>query len=98
MIKILAMIGFMALVCIIVSVAIVAFYEIKETVESMKWRHKYKHRFDKPPTAACYCKDCVRWNSENGACSDQCNSRHMADDWFCCFAEPGKKEKSDDKN
>lgn len=96
MIKILAIIGFVALVCIIVSVAIVAFYEIKEGVENMKWRHKYKHRFDKPPIAACYCKDCVRWNSENGSCSDQCNSRCMADNWFCCFAEPKKKEKIDD--
>lgn len=93
MIETLAVIGFVALLFVIFSVATVAFYEIKECVEYMKWRHKYKHRFDKPPMAACYCKDCVRWNSETGECSDRCNSRHMADNWFCCFAEPRKKEK-----
>lgn len=22
------------------------------------WKHKYKNRFNKPPTAKCYCIDC----------------------------------------
>ena len=91
MIEILAIIGGVALFLIAFSVLTVMFYGIKETIENMKYDYRRKHRFDKPPTAACYCKDCVKWIEKTGVCLDNCNSRHMADCWFCCFAEPRKR-------
>lgn len=59
-----------------------------------EWR--CKHRFDKPPTAACYCIDC-KWHSVK---DNQCNNvtwadRHTPDNGFCYDAEPRKKD--DDK-
>ena len=60
MIEILAIIGGVALFLIAFSVLTVMFYGIKETIENMKYDYRRKHRFDKPPTAACYCKDCVK--------------------------------------
>ena len=47
-----------------------------------------KHRFSKTPTAKCFCRDCKKWNPGDGECSDPCNSRHMNEAWFCCFADP----------
>ena len=31
---------------------------VVDTIKNLKWKYKYKHRFDKPPLAKCYCKDC----------------------------------------
>lgn len=47
-----------------------------------KLKHKQKHRFSKAPTAACYCRDCDRWDSNKRECSGL-NSRKTKDDWFC---------------
>lgn len=52
------------------------------------YRKKYKNRFKKKPTAACYCKDCRQWIPETGCCTEPGNSKKMADNCFCCFAEP----------
>lgn len=32
---------------------------VLEKIKEIKRRYQYKHRFDKPPTAKCYCKDCI---------------------------------------
>ncbi len=90
-IKILAVIGGLALILLFCAIVISAFYGIKEVIENLKYDYQRKHRFDKPPTAACYCKDCAKWIEKTGECLDDCNSRHMADCWFCCFAEPRKR-------
>ena len=50
-----------------------------------------KHRFDKPPTAECYCKDCRLHGKDN-----QCfkfNGWRTADEWFCWDAEPKDKHR-----
>lgn len=47
-----------------------------------------KHRFDKPPTAECYCKDC-RQHGEDNQCF-KFNGKRTADEWFCWDAEPKK--------
>ena len=59
-------------------------YSINELI----YKYKYKHRFDKPPLAKCYCKDCKKWNPDTVACNDGYNSRLMGPAWFCCFADP----------
>ena len=75
------------------SAAIVDFIlnEIREAI----WVYKYKHRFDKPPTAACYCIDC----KFHGDAIDttRCTNRkdvvlQTADEWFCQAAEPKERE------
>ena len=60
---------------------------IHEFIDGKKYEHQYKHRFDKPPTAKCYCADCKYWWKENGSCS-QFTGYHTADCWFCWKAEP----------
>lgn len=83
-------IGFSATVSIIFALICVACIEIKEGIRNLKWRYKYKHRFDKPPTAACYCKDCKMHNSVTCRCGkfEWCT----ADNWFCWDADPREKE------
>lgn len=62
---------------------------IKCFVHYLKRQHQIRHRFDKPPTAKCYCIDCKYRFTH----TDQCNKfRGMVvpDDWFCGDAEPTK--------
>lgn len=72
---------FIGMLCYIVA-------SISRSINELIYKHKYKHRFDKPPLAKCYCKDCKKWNPDTGACDDGCNSRFMSSAWFCCFADP----------
>ena len=37
---------------------------IKELIRKLKIRYKQKHRFDKSPTAKCYCVDCIYHNNK----------------------------------
>lgn len=66
---------------------------VREFINSVKLKHKQKHRFDKPPTAKCYCIDCVHHNNETGRCW-RLKNWHTADNWFCWNAEPRKKEEN----
>lgn len=85
--KVLAGIGIISVICILVTIA-VAISDIDLKIEEYKRQYRIKHRFDKPPTAKCYCRDCNKWEPETGKCYDHCNSRLMADNWFCYSAEP----------
>lgn len=54
------------------------------------YTYKRKHRFDKPPTAECYCKDCVHRFPD-----DTCNRVRdifVEDDFFCKDAVPYKHD------
>lgn len=96
-------IGFIGLIVAILMVSAQEF--IKECVDEIKWRHKYKHRFDKPPKAKCYCYACENYG-KNGRYHDPTDNRcfahsgwHVADDWFCkdatpCKEDPGKETKT----
>ena len=67
---------------------------IKEQISDWKWQYKRKHRFDKPPVAQCYCKDCIYYRVYDGF--GKCGYGHIdenwniADSWFCWKAEPLK--------
>jgi hypothetical protein len=65
---------------------------ISNAIDEAKWTYKYRHRFDKPPTAACYCIDCKF--HEDGKDRTRCTSPrdHTADEWFCKAAKPKAKE------
>ena len=67
---------------------------IGEKIRKAIYRYKVKHRFDKPPTAECYCIDCQRYvprgKHPNGRCC-KFEGWYVADDWFCWDATPKKK-------
>ena len=69
---------------------------ISNEIHEAIWVYKYKHRFDKPPTAACYCIDC-KFHGDDVDLT-RCTNRkdvilQTADEWFCRAAEP--KERGD---
>lgn len=62
---------------------------IVDKINDLKWKYKYKHRFDKPPLAKCYCKDCRYYiaKENDGNCGVHAGWT-VADSWFCWSAEP----------
>lgn len=89
-----AFIGVVALFAAAFTVAMISIDRIKDAVDCAKRKYEYKHRFDKPPTAACYCIDCKYHNNETGECYrfEKCNLKCTADNWFCWCAIPRAKE------
>jgi len=63
-------------------------YFIRESIIDLRWKYKYKHRFDKKPIAKCYCNDCKYHGriDDNTLC--QLHDRHFPSDWFCKDAKP----------
>lgn len=59
-----------------------------------KWRYQYKRRFNKPPTAKCYCKDCRFHNDHTKQCG-KFDGWNTAEDWFCWDATPYKHKEGD---
>lgn len=60
-------------------------------IENLKLKYRQKHRFDKAPTAKCYCIDCVYHNNETGLCC-KFETWNTADNWFFWNADPRKTE------
>ena len=97
MIEFLALIGAMASTAVIVDMLIFAVIYLLEFIDKVKRKYRYNHRFDKPPTAKCYCIDCRHHDNETGLCyrfgETTKEYRCTADNWFCWEADPCKKEK-----
>lgn len=93
------LLGMATAVVIVWFILYVAHCGIKEWIHKLKWRYKCKHRFDKPPTAKCYCRDCKHHGSETNQCyrfgETTKEYRCTADNWFCWEAEPVEKDKED---
>lgn len=89
----LIVIGIGTLLAICGCVVVLVVTEIKEAIRELKRIWRYKHRFDKPPTAKCYCKDCKWHNDESNRCYKfhEHTNRRTADNAFCCEAEPRKE-------
>ena len=85
-----AAVGVIAVIFILATIAIVAINDIGLKIEEHQRQYRVKHRFNKPPTAKCYCRDCKFWIPENGEChaSHTAKGYYMADNWFCYSAEP----------
>lgn len=64
---------------------------VKSLTEKLKLKYKQKHRFDKLPTARCYCVDCKYHNNETGECY-RLSGWYTADCWYCWNAEPKEAE------
>ena len=97
MIEILAIIGGIASAAFIGCMLAFAWVYLLEFTDEVKFKYRYKHRFDKPPTAKCYCIDCGYHDNETGQCyrfgETTEEYRCTADNWFCWEADPRKKEK-----
>lgn len=77
---------FVSILCIAVIFTIAMV--ILELIKNLYVRYKIRTRYNKKPTAKCYCRDCKKFNPETGECGDPCNGRRMGPSWFCCFADP----------
>jgi hypothetical protein len=86
----------------IVLAMVMIYGAIASVVDDFKRVYKDKHRFDKPPTAKCYCLRCVHWQRDKwdntiGYCWQY--ERNTPDCGFCYFAakrdyEDRKREKA----
>jgi hypothetical protein len=89
-----ALVGVIITIFIMIIVVYAVLQAIKEKIEKAIYRYKVKHRFDKPPTAKCYCVDCQRYEPRgkypNGRCC-KFDGWSVADNWFCWDATPRKK-------
>lgn len=69
----------------------------KEQLERLAYYIRRKHRFNKPPLAKCYCRDCEEWHpSENDPTEGKCWGHAgwvTADNWFCWSANPRERER-----
>ena len=89
--EVFACFGLFCTVAIIGCLIAALWYEFKEWIHRLKYNYRVKHRFDKPPTAKCYCRDCKRHDPKSGRCY-KFKEWHTADCWFCWDAEPNRKE------
>lgn len=80
-------IGFLTSIAALTIVTIIFIGEIKNIINHYKRKYQQKHRFDKPPTAKCYCIDC-KYRMINNECTNFSRYTRVADDWFCWRAEP----------
>lgn len=60
--------------------------KVREMLRKRRKEYEYKHRFDKSPTAECYCVDCWYRDKEMNKCRRY--EIYTADDWFCKDAMP----------
>ena len=88
LIEILATIGAICSIAFIGYVLVFAalLLYLGDFIDKAKYKYRYKHRFDKPPTAKCYCIDCKHHDNETGRCSSF--GEFIADDRFCWKADP----------
>lgn len=82
--------GFLCLFALGACIFIVGFQLIKHAINKICLVHKQKHRFDKPPTAKCYCIDCANKIYITSSKCNECpiTGRYVADEWFCSDARP----------
>lgn len=89
-------IGLVTLITLTCFLIVVIYGALRELIDILKRKHQYKHRFDKPTTAECYCIDCKYHNNETTICyrfgETTGKYRCTADNWFCWEATPREKE------
>ncbi|MEG2079910.1 hypothetical protein [Chryseobacterium sp.] len=83
----LMMAGFVFSVVVILIIVRGVFVRLKDCIVKLRRRYQYKHRFDKPPIAKCYCVDC-KWYSEKYKKCCKFDRWATSDNWFCWDATP----------
>lgn len=64
---------------------------VRKVMDHVSYIHKQKHRFDKPPIAKCYCRDCAEWQPDINKCWH--SGIHTAAYEFCFSAFPRNEER-----
>ena len=86
-IAIFTIIGILCTITALIMFIMVLIEKIKDTIQHYKRKYQQKHRFDKPPTAKCYCIDC-KYRNKYKECCVLGGCFKVADGWFCWKAEP----------
>ena len=90
MVELLVFIGFNTSILILISLVGSIYCILSNWVKRRVYLYKCKHRFDKTPTAKCYCRDCKNHSVTSNRCY-KFDGWNTANDWFCWDAEPRKK-------
>ena len=85
-------VGVFVIIAMIVAVFLAVIYAIRQFIRERIWIYKYNHRFDKPPTAKCYCKDCSLYGDFTSRSLCRKHKSHFSEDYFCKDADPCKTE------
>ena len=85
-------VGVFVITAMIVAMFLAVIYAIRQFIRERIWIHKYNHRFDKPPTAKCYCKDCSLYGDFTSRSLCRKHKYHFSEDYFCKDADPCKAE------
>ena len=85
-------VGAVVIILMIVAVFLAVIYAIRQFIRERIWIYKYNHRFDKPPTAKCYCKDCSLYGDFTSRSLCRKHKSHFSEDYFCKDADPCKAE------
>ena len=85
-------IGVFVIMAMIVAMFLAVIYAIRQFIRERIWIYKYNHRFDKAPTAKCYCKDCYFYGDFAHTRLCRMHNRSFADDYFCKDADPCEAE------
>lgn len=91
--EILILIGAGFVIGMFIAVLLAVIDSIKDKISDKKRRYQIEHRFDKPPTAKCYCIDCTHYDEEYRECY-HFMVNHIYDDYFCSEATPRKEVKN----
>lgn len=87
-------IGMVASAAMLCGLVVILYVTIRDSICGAIYDHRVKHRFDKPPTAKCYCHDC-KWHG--GEYPNTCRlpgvSRMTPPDGFCYEATPRQRRK-----
>ena len=85
-------VGAFVIILMIVAMIFAVICAIRDFIRERIWIYRYNHRFDKPPTAKCYCKDCSFYGDFAHTRLCRMHNRSFADDYFCKDADPCKAE------
>lgn len=81
-------VGAVVIISMIAAMIFAVIYVIRQFIRERIWIYKYNHRFDKPPTAKCYCKDCYFYGDFTNRRLCRKHKECFADDFFCKDADP----------
>ena len=85
-------VGAVVIISMIVAMIFAVIHAIRQFIRERIWIYKYNHRFDKPPTAKCYCKDCSFYGNFADRRLCRKHKEFVVDDFFCKDADPCKAE------
>lgn len=75
-------VGFIVVASVTIAMVLLLICGIKQFIEERIWNYKYNHRFDKPPTAKCYCKDCSLYGDFTSRSLCRKHKSHFSEDYF----------------